>query len=192
MIEKLTFKNLGKHQDDWAVVYLDPNNTYSKCGGRITVILGDYVGSAFFSHCGTETFKQFIAKTHSHYLIGKLFNQNNEIEDSVFIEDGAEILELIYRDKKDEIKQARAEGKESLSRDALRSLYNALYEEQFHTTDELYRHLDSDEQATMECLFGEEWIYGDALKKDNPKYLYVESMVSSIIAEFKKLSEVSA
>ncbi|OTR94811.1 hypothetical protein [Acinetobacter pittii] len=192
MIEKLTFKNLGKHQDDWAVVYLDPNNTYSKCGGRITVILGDYVGSAFFSHCGTETFKQFIAKTHSHYLIGKLFNQNNEIEDSVFIEDGAEILELIYRDKKDEIKQARAEGKESLSRDALRSLYNALYEEQFHTTDELYRHLDSDEQATMECLFGEEWVYGDALKKDNPKYLYVESMVSSIIAEFKKLSEVSA
>ena len=67
-----------------------------------------------------------------------------------------------------------------------------MYEEQFHTTDELYRHLDSDEQATMESLFGEEWVYGDALKKDNPKYLYVESMVSSIIAEFKKLSEVAA
>lgn len=190
MIEKLTFKNLGKHQDDWAIVYLDPNNTYSKCGGRITVIFGDYVGTAFFSHCGTNTFQEFIAKSSSGYLMNKLFNQNNQIPDSIFIEDGDEIIELIDREKKEEIKLAREYGDESLSKEALGSLRNALSGEQFDTAGELYRHLDDDEQETMDSLFGEEWGFDSSLKKENPKYIYVKSMVDSIIAEFKKLNEV--
>ncbi|OCY21839.1 hypothetical protein BFR69_04250 [Acinetobacter pittii] len=190
MIEKITIKNLGKHQEDWATIYIEPNNTYSECGGRITVILEDYIGTAFFSHCGTKTFQEFIAKTNSGYLMNKLFNQNNQIPDSIFIEDGDAILELINREKKEEIKLAREYGDESLSKEALRSLRDALSGEQFDTAGELYRHLDSDEQETMDSLFGEEWGFDSSLKKENPKYIYVKSIVDSIIAEFKKLSEV--
>lgn len=189
-MKKFTFSKLGKHQDDWATVYIEPNNTFSECGGRIIVILEDYVGTAFFSHCGTNTFQEFIAKTSSGYLMNKLFNQNNQILELVFIEDGDEILELIEREKKEEIKLARKNGDDSLSREALRSLRNALSGEQFDTAGELYRHLDDDEQETMDSLFGEEWGFDSSLKKENPKYIYVKSMVDSIIAEFKKLSEV--
>ncbi|WP_269511736.1 hypothetical protein [Acinetobacter baumannii] len=189
-MEILTFNNLGKHQNGWATVYIEPNNTYSKCGGRITVIFEDYIGTAFFSHCGTNTFKEFIAKTSSGYLMGKLFNKNNQIPESIFIEDGDAILELIYREKYWEIKVAREYGNSSLSKDALRSLHNALSGEQFHTVSELYRHLDSDEQETMNSLFGEGWGFDSTLNKENPKYIYVKSMGDSIIAEFKKLSEV--
>jgi len=191
-MEKFTFNNLGKHQDGWATIYIEPNNTFSECGGRIIVILEDYVGTAFFSHCGTKTFQEFIAKTSSGYLMGKLFNQNNQIPDLIFIEDGDEILELIEREKYGEIKLAREYGDESLSKDALRNLHNALSGEQFDTAGELYRHLDSDAQETMDSLFGEEWGFDSTLKKENPKYIYVKSMVSSIIAEFKKLNEVVA
>lgn len=192
MIDKLTFKNLGKHQDQWATIYIEPNNTYSECGGRIVVILEDYVGTAFFSHCGTNTFQEFIAKSSSGYLMNKLFNQNNQIPDSIFIEDGDEILELIEREKYSEIKLARQYGDNSLSKEALRSLRNALSGEQFDTAGELYRHLDGDEQETMDSLFGEEWGFDSSLKKENPKYIHVKSIVDSIIAEFKKLNERAA
>lgn len=124
--------------------------------------------------------------------MNKLFNQNNQIPDSIFIEDGDEIIELIDREKKEEIKLGREYGDISLSKDALRSLRNALSGEQFDTAGELYRHLDGDEQETMDSLFGEEWGFDNSLKKENPKYIHVKSMVDSIIAEFKKLSEVAA
>ncbi|HEM6651505.1 hypothetical protein [Acinetobacter pittii] len=189
-MEKLTFNNLGKHQNGWATVYIEPNNNFSKCGGRITVIFEDYIGSAFFSHCGTNNFKEFIAKSSSGYLMNKLFNQNNQIPDSIFIEDGDEIIELIEREKYEEIKLARVYGDETLSKEALRNLHNALSGEQFDTAGELYRHLDSDEQETMDSLFGEEWGFDSTLKKENPNYIYVKSMIDSLIAEFKKLSEV--
>ncbi|HHX4941215.1 hypothetical protein [Acinetobacter baumannii] len=192
MIEKFNFNNLGENQNGWAAIYIEPNNNYSKCGGRITVIFEDYIGTAFFSHCGTNTFIEFIAKTSSGYLMNKLFNQNNQIPDSIFIEDGDEIIELIDREKKEEIKLGREYGDISLSKDALRSLRNALSGEQFDTAGELYRHLDGDEQETMDSLFGEEWGFDSSLKKENPKYIHVKSMVDSIIAEFKKLSEVAA
>ncbi len=165
-MEKFTFNNLGKHQNGWATVYIEANNTFSKCGGRITVIFEDYIGTAFFSHCGTNTFEEFIAKTSSGYLMNKLFNKNNQIPDSIFIENGDEIIELIEREKHGEIKLAREYGDNSLSKDALRSLRNALSGEQFDTAGELYRHLDDDEQETMDSLFGEEWGFDSSLKKE--------------------------
>lgn len=62
MIEKLTFKNLGKHQDQWATIYIEPNNTYSECGGRIIVILEDYVGTAFSVTVEQILFKSSLLK----------------------------------------------------------------------------------------------------------------------------------
>lgn len=47
MIEKFTFNNLGENHNGWAAIYIEPNNNYSKCGGRITVIFEDYIGTAF-------------------------------------------------------------------------------------------------------------------------------------------------
>ncbi|HHR0945489.1 TPA: hypothetical protein ACS286_005654, partial [Klebsiella pneumoniae] len=99
-------------------------------------------------------------------------------------------IELIDREKKEEINIAREYGDESLSKEALGSLRNALSGEQFDTAGELYRHLDGDEQETMDSLFGEEWGFDSSLKKENPKYIHVKSMMDSIIAEFKKLNEV--
>ncbi|GAA5003490.1 hypothetical protein GCM10023206_07310 [Acinetobacter puyangensis] len=188
-MEKFSLKNIGKYQDDWALVYLDPDNTYSDCGGRITVILGDYVGTAFFGHCGTKTFKEFIAQTNPSYLINKMFNGHNSIDEDVFIESGDEILKRIYI-KKDVIKELREYRDERVSKDALRSLYNALFDQEFNHLEGLYRHLDSGEQNTLDALYGEEWSWGDSLKKSNPCYEYVESMIQAVINHFK--DEVAA
>ena len=44
-------------KSDWALAYVDPNNLYSAGGGRLTVVLSSFTGSAFFSHVGQPTFK---------------------------------------------------------------------------------------------------------------------------------------
>ncbi|MFV5348649.1 hypothetical protein [Acinetobacter soli] len=44
--EKIVFQKIGPYREAWAVVYLDPNSSYTAGGGCITVILDDYVGSA--------------------------------------------------------------------------------------------------------------------------------------------------
>lgn len=67
MIEKITIPNIGPYKDEWAIIYVDPCDSYSAGGGRITIISGDYIGSAFFSHVGQPTFKELIAQCDSDY-----------------------------------------------------------------------------------------------------------------------------
>lgn len=99
-MEKITLSKIGQSGDEWAVVYLDPNNSYSAGGGRITVIAEGHVGSAFFSHVGQPTFKDFIAQCDSDYLIKRLF----QAQKWVSVECGEEFIEYLARERMDDIK----------------------------------------------------------------------------------------
>lgn len=71
-MEKFVFNKIGEYKSDWALTYVDPNNSYSAGGGRLTVVLSSYTGSAFFSHVGQPTFKEFIAQCDAAYLLKTL------------------------------------------------------------------------------------------------------------------------
>ncbi|MFH3579073.1 hypothetical protein WAH98_19085, partial [Acinetobacter baumannii] len=100
-MEKFVFKKIGEYKSDWALAYVDPNNLYSAGGGRLTVVLSSFTGSAFFSHVGQPTFKEFIAQCHAPYLLNKLFPK---VEKWVDVEDGNEVIEYIAINKLSELK----------------------------------------------------------------------------------------
>ena len=186
MIEKITIQNVGPYKDEWAVVYLDPNNSYSAGGGRITVVMGDYVGSAFFSHVGQPTFKEFIAQCDSEYLLRKLF----KVDRWVPVENGEEFIEYISRNRLDAVKEQRSTG--AVTKAALRALYDELKDSDFTNTSHLFDILYTDEKTTLEKLFGDDWCYELNPSKINRIYTYLDSMLTGVIAEFKKLNEVTA
>ncbi|MFX7021146.1 hypothetical protein ABTI29_19935 [Acinetobacter baumannii] len=61
-MEKFVFKKIGEYKSDWALAYVDPNNLYSAGGGRLTVVLSSFTGSAFFFNVCETTFKELIYK----------------------------------------------------------------------------------------------------------------------------------
>lgn len=186
MIEKITIQNVGPYKDEWAVVYLDPNNSYSAGGGRITVVMDDYVGSAFFSHVGQPTFKEFIAQCDSEYLIRKLF----KVDKWVPVENGEEFIEYIARNRMDAVKEQRSTG--AVTKAALRALYDELKDSVFTNTSHLFDILYTDEENTLEKIFGGDWWHELTPCKINRIYTYLDSMLTGVIAEFKKLNEVAA
>lgn len=181
-MEKITLSKVGKFNDDWMTVYLDPNDLYSAGGGRITVITSDYVGSAFFSHVGQPTFKEFIAQCDSDYLIRKLFKVNRWIP----VENGEEFIEYIARNRLDDVKEQRSTG--AVTKAALRELYEVLKDSEFANTSHLLDILCKDENKTMETIFGDDWWYEMSPSKLNVIYEYLDSMLTQMTAEFKKLS----
>lgn len=185
-MEKITLTKIGPYNDDWAIVYADPNNAYSAGGGRITVVTGDYVGSAFFSNVGEPTFKEFIAQCDSDYLIKKLFKTNKWIP----VENGEEFIEYIARERMDDVKEHRSTG--SITKSALRNLYDELLNSEFSNTSHLYDKLYVDERKTIETILGQDWWWDANPSKLNHIYVYLDSILSSVIAEFKKLKEVVA
>lgn len=185
-LEKIVLTKIGPYQDHWATVYVDPNNTWSVGGGRLTVVMDQHVGSAFFSHVSQPTFKAFIAQCDAGYLIHKLFHK---VEKWIPVEDGEEMIAAIAREKLSHIRECRASGE--ISKDALRELYDELKECSFDSMSHLYDFLDEDQRATMNVIFGtDEWWWHGEPTKLNQVYAYLESMLGSVIAEFKKLSEV--
>jgi hypothetical protein len=184
MIEKITLTKIGPYKDDWAVIYLDPNSSYSAGGGRITVITGDHIGSAFFSHVGQPTFKEFIAQCDSGYLIRKLF----KVDKWIPVENGEEFIEYVARERLDSIKEHRSSGE--VTKTALRNLYNALQDCEFTSTSHLYDILSKDEITTMGTLFCDDWWFELNPSKINRIYTFLDSMLTDVIAEFKKLNEV--
>lgn len=177
---------IGQFQEDWAKVYIEPNNAYSDCGGRITVNIGDdYIGSHFFSHCGTETFEQFIGKVGYDYLINKLFQTENYID----VENGEELFESLIKNKMFyRVKEARSSG--LVDKDELRYLYDDLKDRDFRDIGELSNMLGSDEFKTMSKIFNEDWYYDGCFKKSNRVYDRQKAVVQSIIDHFK--DEVAA
>jgi hypothetical protein len=186
MIEKIPLIKIGPYKDDWAVVYIDPNNSYSAGGGRITVITDDHVGSAFFSHVGQPTFKEFIAQCDSDYLIRKLFKVDRWIP----VADGNEFIEYIARNRMDDVKEQRS--MDTVTKAALRDLYDTLKDCDFTSTSHLYDILGEAEIKTMAAIFSDDWWYELNPSKINPIYTHLDSMLSDVIAEFKKLKEGSA
>ncbi len=55
-MEKFVFQKIGEYKSDWALAYVDPNNLYSAGGGRLTVVLSSFTGSAFFFSCWSTNF----------------------------------------------------------------------------------------------------------------------------------------
>ncbi|MBJ7435162.1 MAG: hypothetical protein JHC54_05185 [Acinetobacter sp.] len=184
-MEKITISNIGPYKDEWAVVYLDPNNLYSAGGGRITVVMDDHVGSAFFSHVGQPTFKEFIAQCDSDYLIRKLF----KVDKWVPVENGEEFIEYVARNRMDAVKEQRSTG--AVTKAALRALYDELRDSDFTNTSHLFDILYTDEKSTLEKIFGDDWWHELNPTKINQIYTYLDSMLTGVIAEFKKLNEVA-
>jgi hypothetical protein len=185
-LEKITLTKIGPYKDDWAVVYIDPNNSYSAGGGRITVVTGDYVGSAFFSHVGQPTFKEFIAQCDSDYLTRKLF----KVDEWIPVENGEEFIEYVARERLDAIKEYRSSG--TVTKTALRELYDQLKSCEFTNTSHLYDILYETERETMVSFFGEDWWFELNPSKINRAYTFLDSMLENVIAEFKKINEVTS
>jgi hypothetical protein len=182
-MERITLTKIGPYNDDWAIIYLDPSNVYSPGGGRLTIATDDYVGSAFFSHVGQPSFKEFIAQCDSHYLIKKLF----KVDKWVPVENGEEFIEYIARNRMDAVKEQRSTG--AVTKAALRALYDELKNSDFTNTSHLFDILYTDERKTLETIFGDDWWYELNPCKINRIYTYLDSMLTDVIAEFVKLKE---
>ena len=183
--EAVLLTQIGQFNEDWVRVYLEPSNAYSECGGRITVNIGDdHIGSHFFSHCGTKTFKEFIGKVGYDYLIGKLFQTQNHID----VQSGEELFqslidnEMLYR-----VKDARSSG--LVSKDDLRELYEDLKDREFRDTGELSCMVDSDAFETMSKIFNEDWYYDGNFKKRNRIYDRQKEVIQTVISHFSGLKE---
>lgn len=180
MIEKITLTKLGEYKGDWAFVYIEPNNAYSDCGGRITVNIGDdYIGSYFFSNCGTETFEQFIARLDPSYLINKLFQTAQNID----VESGNELFECIV--KNDMLWMIKLARNNTISKDELRELYEELKEHEFRDIGELSYLIDSDAYETMSKIFCDDWYYDGGFKKPNQIYERQKNVIQAVISHFK-------
>ena len=187
LIEKIVIQNIGPYQDSWAVVYLDPNTSYSAGGGRITVITDDYTGSAFFSHVGQPTFKKFIAQCDAPYLISKIFKTPKWVP----VLDGNEFIAAIWRERSHQIKTLRKEEEFSLfSKIKLRNLYEELKDCDFESMSHLHDCLDDDHRSSLVDIFqSDDWWWESPPAKLNHVYIYLESILSGIVSEFKKLEE---
>lgn len=155
---------LNTHRDNWARVYLEPNNQWSEGGGRITVNLGDdYIGSHFFSHVSGNSFDDFIANCGTDYLVHKLFKTNFFIP----VTDTTELFECISREYIDVIKQARSSV---VSKEQLRYLYEDVCGRDFVSMFDLSNQLDRSCCDTMNAIFGDDWWFEEPFKKRNDVY----------------------
>lgn len=179
-MEKITLSKIGPYCADWAIAYVDPNNTYSPGGGRLTVVMDGYVGSAFFSHVGEPTFKEFIAKCDSDYLIKRLFQFSKWVP----VESGDELIEYIARERMDDVKEYRSAG--GYTKLKLRSLYEELQGIEFANTSHLHDILDKEERDTLQSILGEDWWWDSKPSKLNHVYTYLDSMLTSVILKFKE------
>ena len=186
-MEKLSITKIGPYKSDWAIVYSDPNNTYSAGSGRLTVVMGDYVGSAFFSHVGEPTFQKFIAQCDAGYLLRKLFPKTVRW---IAVEDGEELIKAVWRERKDDLKELRSSG--VISKKDLRELYDELKDCEFSSISHLYDLLDQKQLKTISSILGDDWWWDGVPSKVNQVYEYLESMLDGVILEFKKTNEVTA
>lgn len=181
-MEKFIFNKIGEYKSDWAITYVDPNNSYSAGGGRLTVVLSSYSGSAFFSHVGQPTFKEFVAQCDAPYLLKKLFPN---LKKWVDVEDGEEVIEYIATNKLSELKESRSSGE--ITKKDLRKFYEHLKEIEFECISNLFDQLTFKDRVIMCELFGEDWLWENTPTKINHVYTYLELMLADVISEFKKL-----
>ncbi|WP_151809336.1 hypothetical protein [Acinetobacter soli] len=189
-LEKIVIQKIGPYHESWALVYLDPNSSYSAGGGRITIVLDDYVGSAFFSHVGQPTFKEFITQCDAPYLLSKVFKTPKWVP----VLDGNEFIAAIWRERSYQIKTLRKEDDYSLfSKTKLRKLYEELKDSEFESISHLYDSLESSHKESLAEIFqSSDWWWDSPPCKLNHVYEFQESMLEGIIAEFKKLAEVNS
>ncbi|WP_151827457.1 hypothetical protein [Acinetobacter oleivorans] len=181
-MEKFIFNKIGEYKSDWAITYVDPNNTYSAGGGRLTVVLSSYSGSAFFSHVGQPTFKEFVAQCDAPYLLKKLFPN---LKKWVNVEDGEEVIEYIATNKLSELKESRSSGE--IAKKDLRKFYEHLKEIEFESISNLFDQLTFKDRTIMSELFGEDWLWESGPTKINSVYTYLEIILEDVISEFKKM-----
>lgn len=146
-MEKFVFNKIGEYKSDWALTYVDPNNSYSAGGGRLTVVLSSYTGSAFFSHVGQPTFKEFIAQCDAAYLLKKLFPN---VEKWVDVEEGEEVIEYIAINKLSELKEGRSSGEIEKILETFMFILKILSSKVFQTY--LTRSLLETEPLCVNCL----------------------------------------
>lgn len=177
-IEVVVLTGLGKYQEDWALVYLEPNNQYSDCGGRLTVnINDDYVGSHFFSHCGGDSFKAFVGRCGHDYLIGKLFKTDHDME----LETGEEIIKFIFNhpDLKATIKEQRAT--DMLTKEQLRGLYDNIQNCEHGGANRIAEDMTQSEFNIAAQVFGDDWYWGGLFSTPNPLYAHHADIMKSVI-----------
>lgn len=180
-MKKVILKNAGMYESDWAIVYLDPNSSFSAGGGRITVITEDQCGSYFFGHVGQPSFEEFIANTRPSYLMGKLFH---EIKENIPAENGRDIIDWIAKNGIYELKEARQSN--SVSKEQLRKLYEELDDIVFDSLYHLSDVMDSDCLKTLFAIYGEDCLWENEFKKKSISYEFMSSMINSVILELKK------
>lgn len=180
-MKKVILKNAGMYESDWAIVYLDPNSSFSAGGGRITVITEDRCGSYFFGHVGQPSFEEFIANTRPSYLMGKLFH---EIKENIPAEDGQDIIDWIAKNGISELKEARQSN--TVSKEQVRELYEELSETGFDSVYNLSNVIDEDCLKTLFAIYGEDCLWSNGFKKKNISYEFMSSMINSVILELKK------
>lgn len=186
-LEKIVLTKIGPYQDHFAIIYLDPNSTYSPGGGRITMVLDDFAGSAFFSHVGQRTFKEFIAQCDEYYLVGKLFPK---VLETVPVQSGEEFFEWVASNCLDDLKQARQSG--GISKEELRSAYDDIEDKNFNGAAHLYDLLSGDSLAVLSNFLGEDWWWDRNPSLPSLHYVHLIDILKDVIAEFKKLNEVMA
>ncbi|MDH0032540.1 MULTISPECIES: hypothetical protein [unclassified Acinetobacter] len=187
VLEKIVLTKIGPYQEHFALIYVDPNSTYSPGGGRITIVLDFFAGSAFFSHVGQGTFKEFIAQCDEYYLFRKLFPKISETSPA---QSGEEFFEWVGRCRLSQLKEARQSGE--VSKKALRDAYQIISDLNFSDAGHLYDLLSKVTLEVLNKILGEDWWWDSPPSKPNSDYTYLLGMLKDVIAEFKKLNEVQS
>ena len=106
------------------------------------------------------------------------------------MENGEELLQAIWREQKDEIKELRSSGE--ISKIDLRELYEKLKACEFSSISHLYDLLDQKELKNISTILSDDWWWDGVPSKINQVYEFLELMLENVVAEFKKLSEVQS
>lgn len=184
--EVLVMTNLTEHES-YARIYFEPSNRYSVGGGTLTISLPDrdLIGQHFFSHVEKTSFKEFIAQCKAPYLIGKLFRG---FCSTTVVQDSDELFDWVWREGLHELKAARNSGK--VSKKELRKLYEDLEDKSFDSLGHLVDLMSLESFSTMEKIYGGDWHWDRSIHKPNDEYLWIKSVIDSVLKRLKKMVDV--
>jgi hypothetical protein len=176
LIECITLTKMLNGQE-WLKAIIEPNDESFKYGstggGRITIILPDCVGTAFYSNGDNTTLKQFLAETYPESLINRLFGSISSKEP---VETGEELIEWAYQNCRSQIFEARRS--EEVSKKELRSVYIDLLDVCFENPELACKDLSEETNAILNKIFGEDfWWSSSPPEKDNETYKYQLQMI---------------
>lgn len=181
-VECITITNLNEWKD-WVKVILEPNDSYSPAGGRISIVSEYLSGTHFFSHAGDGTFKEFIGQCDSPYLIGKLFSNFTH---QILINSPSELIKWTSNCQRLEyVKNARFDN--VVSKEELRSCYEYLKSSDSYETFSamVEEFVLTKESKTLDKIFGDNFLIEFLPSLPNPEYLKMIGIVKAVIDAIK-------